>query len=227
MRLEGFQDMLAVLFGNGCRRDALLGATLGPELASQCPACDSCDRCCSRDRLSCAATARSEIELDLRAAARCLWHRLAREPRSVLRCADRELWRDLPCAVVASPSGCAQLVLLMLARRLLYFKPAAAGSGGDVLVCARTERRGMEAMRRSVLCVPAAAADVAAANGSAAADGSAAAAEAALDQMLAELGVMERRVACRCAHEELEALRCRCMRAAVRLGRKDLLLGVA
>ena len=46
MRLEGFQDMLAVLFGNGCRRDALLGATLGPELASQCPACDSCDRCC-------------------------------------------------------------------------------------------------------------------------------------------------------------------------------------
>ena len=149
-----------------------------------------------------------------RRSARCLWQRLAREPRPILRCAERELWRDLPSATVASPRGCAQLVLLMLARRLLYFKPTETGS---VLVCARMERRGMEAMRRSPLCMPAApvgATRAAAANSSAEE-------AAALDQMLAELGVMERRVAC--ALEELEALRCHCMCAAARLGRKDLL----
>ena len=78
-RLERFQELLFVLFSEGCRRDALLTATLGPELACQCAVCDTCDRC-SSDSTCCEMTAGSEEEHDLRDAARAQWGRLVRRP---------------------------------------------------------------------------------------------------------------------------------------------------
>jgi len=71
--LEQFQQLLAVLLADGCRRDLLFSAVLGPELACQCPPCTTCDRC-STD--ACEVTAQAETPADLRTAARQLARRL-------------------------------------------------------------------------------------------------------------------------------------------------------
>ena len=200
-RLEQFQQLLAVLLGDGCRRDLLFSAVLGPELACQCPPCTTCDRC-STD--ACEVTAQAETPADLRTAARQLARRLLQQPRALLACSDRQLWHDLPTEV-ASARGCAQLVLLMLAHQLLFFEPDGAGR---TLVCPRDDRRALAAMRRSWIC--SGGGHVAVSSGDAE-DG------AALDQLLDELAVMERRAAR--LQAKLEALRSQCLRLALRVGR--------
>ena len=88
-----------------------------------------------------------------------------------------------------------QLVLLMLARRLLYLEPT---SSGGVVVCAREDPDALEAMRESPFCGPASA--------QAAALGVGPEEEhAELDQLLEEVDVMEQRVAR--SQATLEAMR--------------------
>ena len=216
-RLERFQELLFVLFSEGCRRDALLTATLGPELACQCAECETCDRC-SSDSTCCEMTAGREEEHDLRDAARALWGRLVRRPRALQHCSTASLWRGLPAAV-ASPGGCTQLVLLMLAHGLLYLEPEGGDKAG-LLVCARENRLALQAMRRSPLRSP-----VPAATSTAAADDGATVQSAALlERLLEELRVSERRT--EESQAETEALRRRCIRLAARLGRMDLLESV-
>ena len=106
---------------------------------------------------------------------------------------------------MASARGCAQLVLLMLAHQLLFFEPDGAGR---TLVCPRDDRRALAAMRRSWIC--SGGGHVAVSSGDAE-DG------AALDQLLDELAVMERRAAR--LQAKLEALRSQCLRLALRVGR--------
>ena len=163
-------------------------------------------------------TAGREEEHDLRDAARALWGRLVRRPRALQHCSTASLWRGLPAAV-ASPGGCTQLVLLMLAHGLLYLEPEGGDKAG-LLVCARENRLALQALRRSPLRSP-----VPAATSTAAADDGATVQSAALlERLLEELRVSERRT--EESQAETEALRRRCIRLAARLGRMDLLESV-
>ena len=210
-RLERFQLLLKVLLAEGCRREHLQEAVLGPELACQCPPCTTCDRC-SGDGGTCEVTAGTEASVDLRGAARKLGRLLMEQPRTLLDCGAWSLRRALPAAVGTS-SGCAQLVLLMLAQRLLYLEPT---SSGGVVVCAREDPDKLEAMRESPFC------GLASAMAPLLGSGSGSEAEhAELDQLLEEVDVMERRVAR--SQATLEAMRRRCVHLALRLGRRDVL----
>ena len=104
-----------------------------------------------------------------------------------------------------------QLVLLMLARRLLYLEPT---SSGGVVVCAREDPDALEAMRESPFCGPASAQAAALGVGSEEE-------HAELDQLLEEVDVKEQRVAR--SQATLEAMRRRCIHLALRLGRRDVL----
>ena len=92
-----------------------------------------------------------------------------------------------------------QLVLLMLARRLLYLEPT---SSGGVVVCAREDPDALEAMRESAYCGPASAL-------TAALGGGTEEEHAELDQLLEEVDVVEQRVAR--SQATLEAMRRRCV----------------
>jgi len=207
-RLERFQDLLAARFCGDCRREALLSAVIGPELACQCPSCETCDRCCA-DGLCCEMTGGSEAERDLRGPARVLLRQEARlaQGRPLLSFRARQLWSKLP-SQVASESGCTQLVLHALARRLLCFDPGAssASSRDGVHVVAREDRCALESMRYArVHSVPPAEAE----------------GERMLGRLLDELRLME--LQCQRCDALRDALQCECVRLAVHLGRTDLL----
>ena len=62
----------------------------------------------------------------------------------------RRLWSGLPEPAVCSPSGCAQLVLLLLGLGLLCFEPD--GGRCKAVVCARGDGAMPDALRRAPLC---------------------------------------------------------------------------
>ena len=207
-RLERFEELLGVVLGEGCRRKALLRAVLGTELACRCAPCATCDRC-SEGRC-CEVTAFAETTHDLSGTAAVLHRRLGRRPWPILQCGERELWAELE-APTKSADGCAQLVLLMLARRVLRLEPDATRGA---LVCARGDRQAVVACMRH--------ASLSADRGRAKPLGSASE-HVLLDQLLNELEVMEQSVAQRQA--EVDVFRCRCSQLAIQLGRVDLVQG--
>jgi len=213
-RLERFQELLSVLFGDGCRRDALLSAVLGPELAGRCPPCSTCDRCSAGE--CCEVTGGIEAWHDLQAAAGRLQLRLARRPRELLRCDAPELWSGAPDPV-ASRAGCSQLVFLMLARRLLTLRPHSGRGGGAAVHAA--QRRIVASMR----WVPVAAAAASVPSEGTGVWTTAAAPLAAeherLDRLLSELDALD--AAASHQQAKLNAFRCRCARLAEQLGRGD------
>jgi len=209
-RLERFEELLGVVLGEGCRRAALLRAVLGSELACRCAPCATCDRC--SEGKCCEVTASAESAHDLSGAAVVLHRRLGRRPWPILHCGERELWAALE-APTKSADGCAQLVLLMLTRRLLRLEPDAKHGAR---VCARGDRQAVVARMRH--------ASLSTERGRAEPSGSASEREL-LEQLVDELGVMKRDVAQRQA--EVDALRCRCSQLAIRLGRLSTWCGVA
>lgn len=222
-RLDDFQKLLgALLVGaedeGGCRRAAVLGAVYGPTLASACPPCYTCDRCCGKgggtdEGLACEATAFAESRRDLHGASARLWSRLVREPCALLHCDQRRLWSGLPEPAVCSQSGCAQLVLLLLGLGVLCFEPDEGHC--KAVVCARGDGAMPDALRRGPLCTHGVPPPAAAAASSADQQ------QALLEQLLAEVHRKERHAAA--LHAELEELRGECLCLAARLGRHDLL----
>ena len=73
-----------------------------------------------------------------------------REPCALPLCDQRRLWSGLPEPAVCSPSGCAQLVLLLLGLGLLCFEPD--GGRCKAVVCARGDGAMPDALRRAPLC---------------------------------------------------------------------------
>ena len=73
-----------------------------------------------------------------------------REPCALPHCDHRRLWSGLPEPAVCSPSGCAQLVLLLLGLGVLCFEPD--GGHCKAVVCARGNCAMPDALRRAPLC---------------------------------------------------------------------------
>ena len=128
-----------------------------------------------------------------------------REPWALPHCDHRRLWSGLPEPAVCSPSGCAQLVLLLLGLGVLCFEPD--GGRYKAVVCARGNGAMPDALRRAPLCTHGAPPTLRAAAGPSSDDQQ----HALLEQLLAELHRKERRVAA--LQAELQELRGECLRA--------------
>ena len=91
-------------------------AVLGPEIATCCAACSSCDRCTQDD--TCSLTADAEAESDLQAPTAVVLRELRRQPRSLKEAARLRL-----PAPVCNEDAARCVLLHLLARWKLQLTP--------------------------------------------------------------------------------------------------------
>ena len=113
--LDDLCAVLRVLLLPGCRRNALLAETVGPDVAARCGVCSTCDRCAPPEL--CCATRGEEATSNLEGAAHAILDMLRTRPLQPLMSSFAQ-HRSLP-AGFHSPFACGALVLAMLARRKL------------------------------------------------------------------------------------------------------------
>ena len=132
--LEEVCHLLRVLLLPGCRRRALLAATVGPALAAQCGECTTRDRCAVLCKGStCCITIGLEILADLDAAARRLISALRRRQFQTLSDAISlsHEWDGVLPRGLEDPFGASgALLLAMLAQGWLYLAPREGNLGG-------------------------------------------------------------------------------------------------
>ena len=119
LALDALLHLLRVLLLPGCRRRALLEATVGVDLASKCGRCSTCDRCAAPGSGTCCLTQGCEAEVCLEAEAHTVVARLLRAPRPTFHTAlSCHQWGCLP-PEFDEFSACG-LLLLMLAQGVLH-----------------------------------------------------------------------------------------------------------
>jgi len=131
--LDQVCNLLRVLLLPGCRRRALLSATVGPALAAQCRKCTTCDRCAlpgSSDS-TCCLTLGLEAPVDLEAMASRLVNALRRRPLATLSDAVSlsHEWGALPRGLGDPFAASGGLLLAMLARGRVRLAPREGNLG--------------------------------------------------------------------------------------------------
>jgi len=117
LALGSLQALLRLLLRPGCRRHALLRATVGLELAEGCRPCTSCDRCAPPGM--CDLTRGHESETDLEHTARGLLRLMQRRPLTTFADAlSCFRWQGIPTGIGCSFTSGA-LLLAMLAAGCL------------------------------------------------------------------------------------------------------------
>ena len=137
LALDELTHLLRVLLLPGCRRRALLRATVGEDLAAHCSTCSTCDRCATASSGVCCLTCGREATVSLEVESHAILSHLWRSPQPTLYAAlSCHRWSYMPARCV-SEFAAGALLLMMLSRGVLHLIPREGALGGGRLAWKR------------------------------------------------------------------------------------------